>query len=365
MTTDTDRYRPDYGVPPGWVLDEHLAVRELSAAEFARRCGRSAKLISNILAGEAPIEAGTALQFEKVLGMDASIWMGIEKDYQLFKARQAETEKWQKHVEWYRGFPIKELIDRGYFQKPKDDRDGVGKLLTFFGVASVEAWSERFAKANVAYRHSPSFKSADEALSSWLRMGELEVESLEIPPYDANNFRQALQQIRLLTIEKEKAIFLPRVTQLCNDAGVAFSLVKLVRNAALSGASRWLSPRRGSIQLSARYKSDDHLWFSFFHEAAHLLLHPKKLIFINEKENKGAVTQLEQEADDWAANFLIPKNRWKAFKQIRPITKDRVITLAQELRIAPGIIVGRLQHEKALPWNIKLNNLKTRYRWSD
>ena len=79
---------PDYAVPPGCVLEERLHAHDISHAEFARRCGCSGKLISAIIAGEARLEAKTALQFEEVLGVDARIWLGMEADYQLYRARQ-------------------------------------------------------------------------------------------------------------------------------------------------------------------------------------------------------------------------------------------------------------------------------------
>ena len=86
-------YEPDYAVPPEWILEEHLESRGLSHAAFARRCECSPKLIGEIVAGEAPVEPGTALQFEKVLGLDADIWLGIESDYRLHKARVASGRK--------------------------------------------------------------------------------------------------------------------------------------------------------------------------------------------------------------------------------------------------------------------------------
>ena len=73
MVTATNQYAPDYGVPPGWILEERLDVQGITHAEFARRCGRSPKLISEIIAGKAPLEPETALQFEKVLGVEAGI----------------------------------------------------------------------------------------------------------------------------------------------------------------------------------------------------------------------------------------------------------------------------------------------------
>ena len=89
----TNQYRPDYAVPPGWVLAERLSAQDISRAEFARRCDRSAKLISEIISGKAPIEPKTALQFERVLGVDADIWLDIEKDYQLHQIRKAEVRE--------------------------------------------------------------------------------------------------------------------------------------------------------------------------------------------------------------------------------------------------------------------------------
>ena len=88
MTTATNRYRPDYAVQPGWILEEELEARNIPQAELARRCGRSAKLISEIIAGKAPIEPTTAIQFQRVLGVDASVWLGIESNYRRHLAQQ-------------------------------------------------------------------------------------------------------------------------------------------------------------------------------------------------------------------------------------------------------------------------------------
>ena len=86
MASASNQYQPDYAVPTGWVIEERLAIQGLSRAELARRCGCSAKLISAIIAGKAPVELKTALQLERVLGMDASILLGIESHYRLQQA---------------------------------------------------------------------------------------------------------------------------------------------------------------------------------------------------------------------------------------------------------------------------------------
>jgi addiction module HigA family antidote len=359
MATAKNTYQPDYAVPPGWILEEHLAAHGISHAELARRCGRSPKLISEIIAGKAPVEPETALQFEKALGMDASIWLGIEAGYRLHKAREAEAREAVQAVAWYKRFPSKELVKRGCIEKPTTDVDGVSKLLTFFGVASVEAWQGQFGAANVAYRHSPSFKSSEEALATWLRLGEVAADRQECAAYNETRFRSALKEIRGLTREPVD-VFFPEMRRLCNGAGVAFVVIKSLPGTALSGAARWLSPRKALIQLSLRHMSGDHLWFSFFHEAAHLLLHSKKNIFV--EGDGGDASDLEDEANAWASNCLVPRARWEALKASMPRSKAVVLAIAREQSLAPGIIVGMLQHDGVLPWTY-LNGLKCRFRW--
>ena len=74
-------YEPDYVVPPGWLLKEYLEVRGMSAGEFAVLCGRSPELIAGIIAGEAAVDAAMAGELERTLGLDARIWLGMERGY--------------------------------------------------------------------------------------------------------------------------------------------------------------------------------------------------------------------------------------------------------------------------------------------
>ncbi len=48
-----------------------------------------------------------------------------------------------------------------------------------------------------------------------------------------------------------------------------------------SGAAYWLGDK-AVIQLSIRFRTNDHLCFSFFHELGHILLHGKKETFLDD-----------------------------------------------------------------------------------
>ena len=359
MATATNQYSPDYAIPPGWVLQERLEVEEISHAEFARRCGRSPKLISEIIAGKAPLEPATALQFEKVLGVDASIWLGIESDYRLHRAREAEAQDDAAAAEWVKAFPVRDLVKRGCFERPGSDVDAVSKLLAFFRVGSIDAWNTRYGLANVAYRHSPSFKSSEAALATWLRLGELEAGRQDCADYRESQFKYAVRNIRELTREPLGEA-LQRTARHCNEAGVVLALLSPLPKTALSGAAWWLSPRKAVIQLTARHKTDDHLWFSFFHEAAHVLLHSKKGVFVDEANRNDA--ELEVEANEWASDTLVPNRTWERFVATSPRSERVVRAFADEQGITPGIVVGMLQHKGILPW-AHLNGLKIRLGW--
>ena len=194
MATKTDRFQPDYAVSPGWVLAERLEANGISQAELARRCGRSPKLISEIIAGKAPVEAETALQFEKVLGVDAGIWLGLETDYRLHQLRQAEAREAEASAEWAQSFPVNLLAKRGAIRKVSSAGERVTELLTFFGVASIEAWTARNETVAVAYRHSPTFESNSYALAAWLRMAEIKAERQTSKDYDRAAFMRALKK---------------------------------------------------------------------------------------------------------------------------------------------------------------------------
>lgn len=361
MAPRTYQYRPDYATPPGYVLEDHLETLGLAPAEFATRHSLPEELISDVIVGSTPIDPELAAIFGRELGLDSDVWLRMEARYRSELDHQAAAEAAAGFASWADLFPVRELIRRGIIEKPLSDGDCVLKVLDFFGAKSVEDWQCRHGDAKVAYRHSPTFASNEFNLAAWLRLGELEAEWQKCDAYDPENFRAALSEIRSLT-RGPTGDALDKTFILCNQSGVALALVEPFPKVALSGATRWLPDNRPLIQLSARHKTNDHLWFTLFHEAAHILLHSKEHVFIDTMKDE--IAGVDAEADRWASDFLIPRPDWNNFADAGHFGEWPVRQFAHEQGIAPAIVVGRLQHERLIPWS-RLNHLKAKMRWRE
>lgn len=335
-------FRPDYAITPGETLRDLLADQSLSQAELAARAGLSTKHVNQILKGIAPITLETSIVLERVTGMPASFWNRRESDYRETLLRAKQRTLSHEDEDWLRSLPVKELQDRGRIPREKDRDRLFEAVLSFFGVADREAYERVWRGPVASFRRSHAFASHPGAVVSWLRIAQVDAQSAKIEPFSASKFRKVLREIRALTAEGDPNC----MVELCAAVGVAVVFVPEVKRCRISGAAWWATPSRAVIALSDRYKKDDYFWFTFFHEAAHLLLHSKKETFVDDGKDNDVV---EDEANRWAADFLIPPERAKELHALK--TDSHVRAFATDIGIAPGIVVGRMQHDKI--WDYK------------
>lgn len=368
-------FTPDFAVPPGETLLEVLESLGLSQIELAERTGRPKKTINEIIKGHTAITPETALQFERVLGVEASFWTSLEHDYRAALARRAERGRLAQQVGWLGELPIKAMIKAGWIEAKETAVEQLEAVLSFFGVASVDSWREvwRDYRGAVAFRESPSFESDFGAMTAWLRRGEIEGRAITTAPYDAAAFKAALTEVRNFTAE-DPSVFCQRIIERCAAAGVAVVFVPELPHLRVCGATRWLSSEKALVALTLRYKSDDHLWFTFFHEAAHILLHGKRSVFVEEDRRARATNDVqsvddfarqEEEANRFSRDFLIPPAEYAQFKRQGSFSENSIRSFAAQIGIAPGIVLGRLQHDRILPYPTTLNRLKRKFVWAE
>jgi len=300
-----NEYYPNYASPPGDTLQEILEDRAISQAELAYRMRRPKKTINEILQGKAAITPDTALQLERVLDIPASFWNNREQRYRETLARLAEEKLLKKWVDWLDGLPIKEMITREWIPPRSAETEVVFETLKFFAVASPEAWRTLWKQRLENIGALSHVEGSLGAMAAWLREGERRAQHIDCSAYDAKHFRQILLEVRSVPRDPPD-VFEAEVVRRCAQAGVAVTFVPALPSARLCGAARWLSPSKALIQLSPQYRTDDTL---FFREAAHILLHGKRDIFLEPDqktaiEQKAAIRAKEQEADKFAAQLL-------------------------------------------------------------
>jgi addiction module HigA family antidote len=88
-----ERVWPDVAIPPGDVLSEELKARGLTQSRLAKLMRRPLQAINEIVRGRKRITGDTALSLAEVLGTSAELWMRLEADYELNKARLARSRR--------------------------------------------------------------------------------------------------------------------------------------------------------------------------------------------------------------------------------------------------------------------------------
>ncbi len=333
-------YLPNYAVPPGATLAEVLDERGMSQAKLAQRADLSAKHINRIVNGHVQISTDVAIRLERVTDVPARIWLSLEANYQERLARLDESAL-VDDLPLLEELPIAAMVRLGILTKRLNKYDRLREILMYLGVANRNAWVKTLGSLEASFRMSNAHRCDPAAVAVWLRMGEIEAAEVDCAPWNPSRFREVLSQVRDLTRVGDPTVWQPELVELCASAGIAFVAVPEVNGARTNGAARWLSPKKGLIQLSIRGKWADIFWFSFFHEAGHILDQTKRPIFLSGK-NKDSPE--ERKADQFAQSFLIPPYRADELRRLR--TAADVKAFAASVGIHPGIVVGRLHHER-------------------
>jgi len=360
--TTARQFTPDYATPPGETLAEWLEEQSMTQAELATRAELSARAVNQIIHGVAPLSQDTALKLERVTGIPARIWNALEAYYREHLTRIEAQAKMAAQVEWLAELPVSQLRKLNIVTAPPKDKLGqVAELLRFFGVASAEAWRELWLAPEAAFRKSEAFAASPGAVAAWLRLGEIRAYSIDTEPFDAAALRRTLPALRELTRQGNPAVFVAQMTEKCAAVGVAVVFVPEIKGARCSGATRWTGGRP-IVQLSLRHRSDDHLWFTFFHELGHILLHGRRDVFV---EDGAPLTPefaaKEDEANRFAREILIPPKFDAELPRLKSIVAMRAF--ADRIGIAPGIVVGRLQKDRIIGYRIG-NKLKNFYEFT-
>ncbi|GAA0256688.1 ImmA/IrrE family metallo-endopeptidase [Saccharothrix mutabilis subsp. mutabilis] len=369
-------YQPESFAPPGETLKEYLDEEGISQADLCRRTGLSTKHINQIVQGAASLSPETAVLLDQATGIPAIVWSRLEAAWQVHQSEIQTRAKLEEHVSWVSNFPLGYLHKMGILRDRKPSLENLQAILKFFGVASPDVAQQAWREYRTAFRRSTLVDGDEYAVATWLRLCEKAAREVGCSNYNKQNLVEALPELRKLTMEPPQ-VWIKKLPDLCSKLGIALVFKPALKNTHVSGATRWLTPEKAMVALSDRFKTDDTFWFSFFHEIGHLILHGKRLTFLDENPGEGGELLLhgdsksdrkaspEIEADNFARNALIPDAVFDKFVT-QTFTNDpgSIARFARKVGVSQGIVLGRLQHEGIVPWS-RWRDMKQSVTFSD
>lgn len=152
--------------------------------------------------------------------------------------------------------------------------------------------------------------------------------------------------IELVRLSREKDGPL-RAQKLLLQHGIVLIAERNVPGMHVDGAA-FLVGNVPVIGLTLLRDSLDNFWFTLLHEIGHVILHYRTGLasgFFDDVENSD-VDEMEDEANRFASNMLIPEDIWTCSPARIARTAGPVEQLADQLKISPAIIFGRIRMER-------------------
>lgn len=347
MAIKKNEYSPESVSHPGLTLVEKLKELGMGNKEFSVRVGKPEKTITAVTRGKSSITAEMAVKFEDVLKIPASFWLSRQRRFDEYLARIKRQEDVKNGIEWAKGFPYAKMASFGWVQTTRKIEEKVLALFDFFGVSDHNAWKSYYydQELKVSFRISLAHTNESMAVSAWLREGERRAKTLGTPAFNSTLLKDSLSEIKSIMANHPDSFF-QDLQKICFNAGVIVLYTPCLPKAPVHGSTRWLG-NTPLIQLSARYKTNDRFWFTFFHEIGHILLHGKKFISIENIEYNDQDLDKEREADDFAIKYTFSEEQEEEVINSAPLSSEEILYFAKKFNTHPALIIGRF-HKKEL-----------------
>ena len=337
-------YRDIMAFHPGYYVAEIIEDMGVTQAEFAVRMGTTSKTVSQLVNGQANISNDLAQKLSTMLGTSIEFWLNLqtafdEKVIEINKAKATDEQA-----------EIVTVIDYSYFVKlanlptARTVREKIDNLCSYFRIADLRILRQNDFLVN--FRTGIATVEDKNVINSraWLQTALNVAAGIETEPFHADKLKAYIPEIRAMTLQ-DSEVFLPRLREIFSDCGVAFVLLPYLKNSGINGAVKWINQDRVVLAMNDQRLNADTFWFSLFHEIKHVLQQKTKTVFVSssKQEMKAMDEKLEEEADIFAQNTLIPIRDYRQFAPSKYTSDAEIIAFAKKIGIHPGVVAGRLQ----------------------
>lgn len=354
---------PAIAIHPGETIKDELEAREMSQAELAGLIGMEKTQLNEVIKGKRNITADMAILFEKALGIDADYWMTAQKNYELDLARIDERNqaKIQLMEEWN---IWKEQIPVSFFKKykfltgvPKQDIESVKQI---YGIQHVDQFANFYASSAFAhYKKANTDKADRKHILGWTKLISFLGSQQKVIAFKHQSKDALIKELRSIIFKNKNVV--DESVELLASVGIKLVIHKNADKCPVDGVCLW-NGKNPLIGMSMRYSRLDNFAFTLFHELGHVYLHlvnnPDATFVDDLDDTEHSKDLIEKEANDFAANSLIPENHWETFITSEKRMQDEfAISFANSIGIHPAVVKGRLKHElKSFSIRTRINN---------
>ena len=250
-------------------------------------------------------------------------------------------------IVWGR-FPYQEMIRRKWFES-RPHENPLKKLREYFFSVNNRQFQTVYNRRTVRRISEVN----EYALLAWqirvLELAQARHAHSVVPEFEVND--TWLPELVSLTQSPSGPL---DACKLLAQKGIVCVIEKHLPGSHLDGAAMLYDTNRPVIGLTLRHDRLDNFWFVLFHEIGHIFLHlfGGGLCDYFDTDSESYPTQdsdhssIEDEADQFALNTLIPSEQWKNCMSRFALSDESVQIDAENLGIGPSIIAGRIRHEQ-------------------
>lgn len=354
----TNNITPFEATHPVELVKDELKARGMSKKELATRMNIQQANLSRLLRGGTSISVDIARKLEQALGIPADYWISLQLQYDKDCAAIAQREEEERSAITVET-SLHNVLNLPYLYSQLSIRASIfvqDKLDMLRRAFHVEPIQIPALIPNGAFKKSEKLTTDEKNLNTWLLLAYVSANN-NAPqnPYEKGNADKAAGYI---SSEMNKGTLTQsKMESILSDLGISYSVVRKIERVPVDAFSFWKN-EYPSIVTTNRYNDMSRLVFNVLHELGHISLHLRKgehSGFISSDGNKN--TDLESEANKFAADALIPPHIWKeisrsemprGFASIVPHLKK----MAKEKSLSEDVVIWRYKHDTGC-YNLK------------
>ena len=306
----------------------------LSLRDLRPLIGSDAR-VSEVMSGKRALTLNMVRALNRHLGIPLESLVG---DRNIEQGAEDDVEK----------YPIHEMMRLGWMGPFSDPKAGYEKEALEHLRTTGRAETHQLALCRQNSHSYENAKTDPFALHAWCLY--VRACAHEVPlnqPYRPENLTESsfVDLARLSQFEDGPL----RAKAMLARIGIHLVFAKHLRRTYLDGAAMMLGDGTPVVGMTLRHDRLDNFWHCLLHELAHIKLHlghqngPE--FYHDDFDVKGELDTVEQEADQLAAESLLPSRALAKLGNLKFASIASVHKLAEEYKVHPAIVAGRIRFE--------------------